>query len=84
MMAVVKNGGNRQAMHEVLREHAMNAYQIMQDTDENPLEENLLHDEKILAFVPSKELKQLLDPKTHIGLAKQTCITFLQKLQNEK
>jgi len=84
MMISVKNGANRQEMHELLREHAMTAYAEMAETDINPLAENLSHDKKILQFVDAKILQKLLDPTTHIGLAKTSCTKFLQTITHEK
>lgn len=84
MMAVVKNGGNRQEMHELLREHAMHAYAAMQETDNNPLAQNLSQDKKILQFIDQKTLQEALNPKKHIGLAKLTCTSFLKKISDEK
>lgn len=84
MMLAVKNGANRQEMHELLRKHAMTAYAEMAETDVNPLAKNLSHDKKILQFVDAKTLQKLLDPTTHIGLAKTYCTKFLQTLTHEK
>jgi adenylosuccinate lyase len=84
MMAVVKNGGNRQEMHEILREHAMKAYELMQETDKNPLEEYLLNDKKILQYIDKQTIKKLLDASSHIGIAKTMCKQFVKRLHDEK
>ena len=84
MMIAVKNGASRQDMHEVLREHALRAYMVMQETDKNPLAHNLRHDKKIAQFIDAKTLEKLMDPKKHVGLAARTCKQFLQKLHHEK
>ena len=83
MMAAVRNGASRQEMHELLREHAMKAYERMENTDYNPLEENLLSDKTLQKYLSQEKIKSLLNPKTHIGLAKINCQKFLQKT-NEK
>lgn len=80
MMIAVKQGANRQIMHEVIRENALKAYDAMQETGENPLEELLLNDRRIGRYVEQDDIKKNLDPKKHLGLAVQMCQEYLKKL----
>lgn len=82
MMIAVKQGANRQIMHEVIRENALKAYEVMQETGENPLEELLLNDRRIGRYVEPEEIKKNLDPKMHLGLAAQTCQEFLKTINS--
>ena len=84
MMHAVKNGANRQTMHELFREQSMLAYKTMEETDINPLEENLLHDKTLFHYLSPEAIKKMLNPRNHLGLAEKTCTTFLQTLNDEK
>ncbi len=82
LMIAVKNGANRQEIHEAIRENAMKAYKAIQDTDKNTLETLLTSDTNITKYVDEKEISTLLDPKTHIGLASKKCQDFLKQINN--
>ncbi|MBI2430991.1 MAG: adenylosuccinate lyase [Candidatus Levybacteria bacterium] len=82
MMEAVKNGANRQDMHEALRDLSMQAWEAIQKSGENPLTNLLISDTRIASLINTKELKTLLDPKAHIGLAKDACEQLLQELKN--
>lgn len=79
MMEAVKQGANRQEMHEVIRENALKAYDAMQQNGENTLAELLTNDERITKFIDKNGIPQLLDQKSHIGLA----VHFCDKIQKE-
>lgn len=81
LMAAVKKGGNRQELHEALREIAMQAWEAIQKGEDNPLTNLLLHDKRIMHILNEKEVETLLNPKTHIGLAKQFCEKLLKEIQ---
>jgi adenylosuccinate lyase len=82
LMESVKRGADRQEMHEVLRENALKAYEVIQDGGSNPLEKQLMEDRRITKFIPGDEVKKLLDPKSHVGRAPQMCETFLKELKD--
>jgi len=82
LMEAVKKGGNRQELHEVLRELSMKAWDAVQKGEENPLTDLLIHDKTIVQFVPANNLKELFDPKTHIGLAPQFCEQLIKEIKN--
>jgi adenylosuccinate lyase len=67
LMEAVKAGGNRQELHEVIREHSMTAWAAVQAGQANPLRELVLHDERLMAHVAADEVDQLLDATQHIG-----------------
>ena len=50
LMALAKEGADRQEMHERLRQHAMQAWSEVQAGQANPLEEQIAADEQILAL----------------------------------
>ncbi|MEA3344828.1 MAG: adenylosuccinate lyase [Chloroflexota bacterium] len=81
LMELVKAGANRQAMHEVIREHSMAAWDAVQRGEPNPLAESLADDEQVLAFLPSDHVRELLDAGGYVGDAPQRCAEFLKRLR---
>lgn len=80
MMEAVKQGANRQEMHEVIRENSLKAYESMQESGENPLEKLLIEDKAISQYFSPDQVKTLLNPTAHLGLAAQKCQEFLHLL----
>jgi len=69
MMAAARIGADRQAMHEQLREHALIAWQFVQEGKTNPLVTNLQHDEAITRWVSAEEIARLADVSSYTGIA---------------
>ena len=69
LMAVVKNGADRQKMHEVLRQLSMAAWQEIQKGQTNPLVELVMQDDRITDWVAQDEIKQLFLVKGYTGIA---------------
>jgi adenylosuccinate lyase len=67
LMEGVKAGGDRQALHETLRDSAMRAYEQLARGGDNPLAQLLADDEMLTEFLDPAELRSLLDPTGHIG-----------------
>jgi len=67
MMEAVKAGGNRQELHESIRDAAMLAHERLAAGAENPLADLLVADERLLRFLTPAEIRTLLDPTDHIG-----------------
>ncbi|MBI2036109.1 adenylosuccinate lyase [Candidatus Microgenomates bacterium] len=73
LMAAVKEGADRQKMHEILRELSMNT--------STPLTKLLLNDKRIMQFLNISDIKKLLDPKNHIGLAVSYCEKIIREIE---
>lgn len=67
LMEATRAGGDRQVLHEVLRDHAMSAWAAMSQGGDNPLAALVASDPRLLALVPRERLVVLLDARTHIG-----------------
>jgi len=67
MMRAVKAGGDRQELHEVIREAAMRAWAALADGGENPLPHLLSDDARLRRYLDPAEIRALLDPSRHIG-----------------
>jgi len=87
MMAAVKAGADRQAMHENLRSHAMLAWQEIQAGNPNPLLESICLDKEIRHYLNETEIRTLLDTREHIGdsptRARSMAISILEILNKK-
>ena len=77
MMESVKRGGDRQKLHEAIREHSVAcAKQIKLNGAENDLLERILNDERFGLTV--EEMNELTDPKTFTGCAEKQTVEYLE------
>lgn len=67
LMEAVRNGASRQAMHELIRGHAMAAWQKVWAGHLNPLADLLATDPEILRYLSADRVRELLDATGHIG-----------------
>lgn len=67
LMHAVKAGADRQALHEVIREHSLVAWQALQAGQPNPLAGLLAADDRITQWVGAAGLPALLDASGHVG-----------------
>jgi adenylosuccinate lyase len=67
LAALSKAGADRQAMHERLRQHAMQAWESVQSGDENPLVEQLSGDPQLTHYLAPAEIRRLMDASRHVG-----------------
>ncbi len=67
LMELVRNGADRQAMHELIRAHAMAAWQKVWAGEPNPLAGRLAADPEVLRYVDAGRVRELLDATGHVG-----------------
>jgi adenylosuccinate lyase len=67
LMELVRNGADRQEMHEVIRRHAMAAWQAVWAGEPNPLADRLAKDSGVLDYVDVRDVRGLLDASGHVG-----------------
>jgi adenylosuccinate lyase len=67
LMEAVRQGGNRQTLHEVIREHSLAAWEALRQGHTNPLAQTLSQDERITVLVPTARALELLQAETHVG-----------------
>jgi len=67
LMEAVKAGGDRQQLHEVIREASMRAHEALAGGKDNPLPRYLADDRHLTALLDPAEIRALLDPSGHIG-----------------
>ena len=77
IMQAVKLGADRQEMHELIRQHSMEAgKQVKIEAKPNDLIERIINDERIP--LNNKEISQLLNHKDFIGRAPEQVDEFLE------
>lgn len=83
LMEAVKNGGNRQKLHELFREISMIAWAHIQEGKPNPMKDLLLNNKVLNKYLTKQKIKELLDVKNHIGNAPERAVKLV-KLITEK
>ena len=67
LMALGKAGADRQAMHERLRQHALQAWSEVQAGRANPLSDQIAADPVLLTYLPGEALRSMMDATAHLG-----------------
>ena len=83
LMLAAKRGGDRQALHEVIREHSLRAWAAVREGRANPIVELLCADPRIASYVPSDEARALLDASHYVGDAPARARDFAAMLRRE-
>jgi adenylosuccinate lyase len=79
MMDAVKRGGDRQALHERIREHAMAAgKQVKEEGAENDLIERIASDP--MFDITANEISEILVPEKYIGRSEKQVREFVAKV----
>jgi adenylosuccinate lyase len=78
LMEAVKRGGDRQALHEIIRRCSMEATARMKDGESCDLAERLAAQSEF--GVSAAEIEAILDPALYIGRCPEQVTAFLEKL----
>jgi adenylosuccinate lyase len=81
LMAGVQAGGDRQELHEVIREQSLVAWAALQAGKANPLADLLAGDERITQLVPTAALPALLDATSHVGDAPARALALANQIR---
>ena len=68
-MELTRAGADRQVTHSILRGHAMQAWEAIRRGELNPLADLISNDEKLIAYLPARELQQWMNNLSHLGIA---------------
>jgi adenylosuccinate lyase len=82
LMEAARAGGDRQELHEAIRENAMAAYAALGRGESNPLSQLLSGDERITRYVDPAEVRSQLDPSTHVGDAPARALRLAQRIRS--
>ena len=83
MMAAVKSGADRQLMHELIRGHALRAWEEIQAGKVNPLEDLLSKDGELATFLKKEQLLELMKYESHLGDAPERARQLIAQIQRE-
>ncbi len=83
LMEAVKAGGDRQALHEVIREHSLAAWTAVQRGEANPLAARLAADARIQEFMPPGQIDGLLDASRYVGDAPARARALAAKIRQQ-
>jgi adenylosuccinate lyase len=83
LMGLAQAGADRQAMHEVIRQHAMEAWHAVQQGQPNPLADHLAAESEVLRYLPADRVRGLLDAGGHIGDAPDRARQMAQKIRDD-
>lgn len=67
LMEAARHGGDRQELHEVIREHSLAAWEALRNGQPNTLPESLSSDPRITQYIAPDDVRGLLDASGHIG-----------------
>jgi adenylosuccinate lyase len=81
LMAMAKQGADRQETHERLRNHALSAWAAMRQGGENPLETSLAEDAFFLDALGAQRLSSLMVSETYVGDAPDRAKSFARTLK---
>ncbi len=81
LMEAVKAGGDRQALHEVIREHSLVAWQALQAGEPNPLAQRLQEDPRITGLLPPQRVAALLDASAYLGDAPERAREMARRIR---
>jgi adenylosuccinate lyase len=81
MMEAARAGGDRQALHERIRDAAMQAWDALARGEDNPLAQTLAGDASLTALVDPAEIRRLLDPSKHVGTAPQRARALADRIE---
>lgn len=80
LMEAVKAGGDRQVLHDAIREHSMVAWDSVRRGETNPLADLLARDQRVITWLPPSHLAGLLDASGYVGDAEKRALNLAQEL----
>lgn len=82
IIACVKKGADRQAMHELLRTISLEAWAEIQKGNANPMKSLLIKNNDLLQYMSDTEIEKALDVTRHIGNAPERSLVLVEKIKN--
>jgi adenylosuccinate lyase len=80
LLEAAKAGGNRQTLHEAIRESSLLAHEALARGGDNPLQQLLVDDVRITALLDPAEVRALLDPSRYIGDAPERARALAERI----
>lgn len=67
LMEAVRAGGNRQELHEIIRQHSLRAWESMRRGEHNPLVQLMADDPDLTRLIDAARVRELLRAEEHVG-----------------
>ncbi len=83
LMEGVRAGGDRQALHEVIREHSLKAWESLRHNQANPLVKSLSDDPEITKLLTADKVQELLQANAYIGDAPERARAMSSAIRNK-
>ncbi|MAU11350.1 MAG: adenylosuccinate lyase [Anaerolineaceae bacterium] len=83
LMEAARNGGDRQELHEAIREHSMTAWGQIMSGAPNNLADLLANDVRVTQYVAAESVAALLDASSHIGDAPERARNMAQTIRQQ-
>lgn len=83
LMAAARAGGDRQMLHEVIREHSLAAWAAIQRGEPNPLRDSLPSDPRIAALLSLDAARALLDAGDYVGDAPMRARVLAARIRDQ-
>lgn len=83
LMDAARQGGDRQELHEVIREHSLAAWEAIKNGEANPLTESLPADERITRHIAPDKVRELLDASAYVGDAPTRARKLAEAIRRE-
>jgi len=83
LIELVKNGADRQKMHELLRTISMKSWEAVQEGKPNPMTKLLETDTTINRYLKKEEINQYLDVTHHVGDAPDRALRLVAEIEKE-
>ena len=83
LIELVKNGADRQKMHELLRTISMKSWETVQEGKPNPMTELLEENTIINRYLKKEEINQCLDVTHHVGDAPDRALRLVAEIEKE-
>ncbi len=71
LMRAARAGGDRQQLHEIIRQHSLSAWEAVRSGQRNPLADLLAADPRLTALLPADHIRALLRADAGVGDAPQ-------------
>lgn len=81
LMRLSKAGADRQEMHEVLRQVALQAWAVVESDAPNPLVQLLAQDARLQVYLSAQEIEDALDFHDHLGDAPQRALDLAAQIR---
>lgn len=82
LMALVKAGADRQAMHGLIRNHAMKAWEAVRGGNGNPLINDLCEDREMNVYLKGNDIRTILEEPGYMGAAPARARVLARTIQD--